>query len=132
VIQIETRDGRTAFHPGEEVEGTVRWSPVDRPPRSLEVRLFWYTEGKGGRDVGVVETLPLADPGPEGHQPFRFRLPDGPYSFSGKIIHLLWAIEAVAEPDDHSERLAERLDIIMSPSGREIVLATEPAGAGKR
>jgi len=128
VIQVETRDGRTAFNPGEEVEGTVRWQLVDRPPRSLEVRLFWYTEGKGGRDVGVVETLPLANPGSEGHQPFRFRLPDGPYSFSGKIIHLRWAIEAVAEPSDR----AERLDIIMSPSGREIVLAIEPAKAGKR
>jgi len=127
VIQIETRDGRTAFRPGEEVEGTVRWH-MGGPPRSLEVRLFWYTEGKGGRDVGVVETLPVADPGSEGHQPFRFRLPDGPYSFSGKIIHLRWAIEAVAEPEDR----AERIGIIMSPSGREIVLPAEPAKAGKQ
>ncbi len=127
MIQVETRDGRTAFHPGEEVGGTVRWQ-MDRPPRSLEVRLFWYTEGKGGRDVGVVETLPLADPGPEGHQPFLFRLPDGPYSFSGKIIHLRWAIEAVAEPGDR----AERIGIIMSPSGREIVLPAELAKAGQR
>lgn len=133
MIQIETRDDRTAFQPGEEVEGTVRWH-LDPPPRSLEVRLFWYTDGSGGRDIGVVESLPLANlgpPGPEDHRPFRFRLPSGPYSFSGKIIRLLWAIEAVAEPGGHAER-AERLGIIMSPSGREIVLATEPVRASKR
>ena len=45
-------------------------------------------------------------------------------------------IEVVAEPGDPSERLAERLaerlGIILSPSGREIVLATEPARAAKQ
>jgi hypothetical protein len=119
-IQVETRDGRTAFQPGEEIEGTVRWL-LDPPPKSLEVRLFWYTEGKGERDVGVVESLPFADPGPEEHRPFRFRLPAGPYSFKGTVIHLLWAVEAVAEPGGRTGRQA----ITVSPSGREIVLPAE-------
>jgi hypothetical protein len=125
-IQVETRDGRTAFHPGDEVEGTVRWR-LDTPPRSLEVRLFWYTEGKGERDIGIVERLPFTDPAPEDHRPFRFRLPAGPYSFTGKVIHLLWALEAVAEPGDQTGRL----EITVSPSGREIVLPAEPAGPTK-
>jgi hypothetical protein len=127
VIQIETRDGRTVFQPGEELEGTVRWR-LDPPPKSLEVRLFWYTEGRGERDVGLVAALPVASPGPDGHQPFHFRLPPGPYSFSGKIIDLLWAIEVVVEPGDRSERLG----ILMAPAGREIVLAKEPVKAAKR
>jgi hypothetical protein len=114
-IQVELRDGRTAFQPGDEVEGTVRWQ-LDPPPRSVEVRLFWYTEGKGERDVGVVESLPLAGPGPEEHRPFRFRLPAGPYSFAGKVIRLVWAVEAVAEPGDRTGRC----EIAVSPSGREI------------
>ena len=127
VIRIETRDGCTVFQPGEEVSGTVRWR-LDPPPRSVEARLFWFTEGTGERDVGVVESVSFADPGPEDERPFRFQLPGGPYSFSGKIIRLHWAIEVVAEPRDQ----AERLGIIMSPSGREIVLPTESKGAGTR
>ena len=119
-IRIETRDGVTVFHPGDDLEGSVRWS-LDQPPRSLELRLFWYTDGKGERDVGVVESVPLADPGAEDNRPFRFRLPAGPYSFSGKIIRLLWALEAVAEPGDQ----AGRLEITVSPTGQEISLPAE-------
>jgi hypothetical protein len=119
-IQVETRDGVTSFRPGDEVEGTVRWR-LDQPPQTIELRLFWYTEGKGDQDVGVVETIPLADPGVEDRRPFRFRLPLGPYSFSGKLISLLWAVEAVAEPGD----TAGRLEITVSPTGREIVLPSQ-------
>lgn len=131
-IRIETRDGVTAFRPGDEVEGTVRWR-LDPPPRSLELRLFWYTQGKGDQDVGIVATLPLADPGIEGYseggsegsRPFRFRLPAGPYSFSGKLISLLWAIEAVAETAGSGAQ-AERCEIVVSPTGREILLQPPP------
>jgi hypothetical protein len=117
-IRIETRDGVTAFRPGDEVAGTVRWR-LDQPPRSLDLRLFWYTQGKGDQDVGVVENLPFAEPGLEGSRSFRFRLPAGPFSFSGKLISLLWAIEAVAETTGTQ---AERCEIIVSPTGREILL----------
>jgi hypothetical protein len=126
-IRIETRDGVTAFRPGDEVAGTVRWQ-LDQPPRTLELRLFWYTQGKGDQDVGVVDSLPLAEPGlegrsegpSEGSRSFRFRLPAGPFSFSGKLISLLWAIEAVSETGAGAQ--AERCEIIVSPTGREILL----------
>jgi hypothetical protein len=123
-LQIEMCDGVTAFHPGDEIEGTVRWR-LDPAPQRLEVRLFWYTRGKGDQDVGVVETLPFDNPGIEERRSFRFRLPAGPYSFSGKLISLLWAIEAVAEPGSASERC----EITVSPTGREIVLPSLPAEA---
>ena len=125
-IRIETRDGVTAFRPGDEVEGTVRWR-LDPPPRSLELRLFWYTQGKGDQDVGVVESLPLAGPA-EGSSSFRFRLPAGPFSFSGKLISLLWAIEAVAESGAGTQ--AERCEIIVSPTGREILLQPQAPSPG--
>jgi hypothetical protein len=116
-IQIEMRDGVSAFRPGDIVEGTVRWL-LDQPPRSLELRLFWFTQGKGDQDVGVVETVPFPDPSLEDRRPFRCRLPQGPYSFSGKLISLLWALEAVAEPGD----VSGRQEITMSPTGQEILL----------
>jgi hypothetical protein len=122
-IQIETRDGVNAFHPGDDVEGTVRWK-LDEPPSSFELRLFWYTQGKGDQDVGVVETLPFEAPAAEDRRPFRFRLPAGPWSFSGKLISLLWALEAVAEPGAQ----AERLELTVSPTGREIALPQGPTG----
>jgi hypothetical protein len=121
-IQVETRDGVTAFRPGDEIEATVRWQ-LDAPPRSLEARLFWYTEGKGDQDVGIVESLPLEGPVAEGHRGIRFRLPAGPFSFSGKLISLLWAIEAVAEPGG----AVGRLELVVSPTGQEIRLPMAPA-----
>lgn len=122
-IRIEPRDGATAFRPGDEVKGTVRWR-LDHPPRSLELRLFWYTQGKGDQDMGVIASQPLDEPGldvpAEGSRSFRFRLPAGPYSFSGGLISLLWALEAVAETVGHTQ--AERREIVVSPTGREILI----------
>ena len=60
-LRIETRDGRTAFRPGETIEGVVRWQ-LDRPPRRAELRLFWYTEGRGSQDVSVEETIAFDAP----------------------------------------------------------------------
>ncbi len=124
-IRIETRDGVTAFLPGETVEGTVGWH-FDAPARSVEVRLLWYTEGKGDQDVGVVASVPLANPGADEIRPFQIRLPAGPYSFSGRLISLVWALEAVAEPGSR----AERLPITVSPTRQEILLGSGASLAG--
>ena len=57
------------------------------------------------RDVGIVDTLRIDRPDASGHHDFGFRLPEGPYSFSGKLITLAWAVEVVALPDGETERL---------------------------
>jgi hypothetical protein len=116
-MQVETRDGTTAFAPGEAVEGTASWQ-LEKPAQSVELRLFWYTQGKGDQDVGVVATVPFPEPGLQDRRGFRISLPLGPYSFSGKLISLLWALEVVAEPGSR----AGRLEVIISPSRREIQL----------
>jgi hypothetical protein len=124
-MRIETRDGVTAFLPGETIEGTVAWH-FATPVRTLELRLLWYTEGKGDQDVGVVESLPLANPGMDEVRPFQIRLPAGPYSFSGRLISLVWALEVVAEPGGR----AERLPVTVSPTRQEILLSSGVAVAG--
>jgi hypothetical protein len=124
-IRIETRDGSTAFLPGETVEGTVAWH-FDAPAWRVELRLLWYTEGKGDQDVGIVESVPFANPGAEEIRPFHVRLPQGPFSFSGKLISLVWALEVVAEPGARAERLA----LTVSPTRREILLSSGGAVAG--
>ncbi|HEX9945089.1 MAG TPA: hypothetical protein VGG03_24025 [Thermoanaerobaculia bacterium] len=130
-IQVETHNGANAFLPGEIVEGVASWQ-LDRPAETIELRLFWYTEGKGDRDVQVVETVSFPNPGAQERRGFRVHLPEGPYSFSGKLISLAWALEVVAEPGSR----AGRLPIVVSPTRREILLhpaaaaAAEPHGAG--
>lgn len=121
LIQVQIRDGYTAFRPGDVVEGTVLWQ-LEPPPTEIEARLFWYTRGKGDQDVGIVETLPYDNPAPTDRRPFRFQLPNGPYSFSGKLISLEWAVEVVAQPGD----VAGRAEFILSPTGDEIRLALAP------
>jgi hypothetical protein len=118
-LTIHLRDDETAFLPGGEVQGTVRWR-LDASSRHLELALFWYTAGKGTRDVGVVETLKFSDQATLGSKDFKFTLPRGPYSFSGRLISLIWALELTCMPDSETVRR----EIIVSPTGREIVLDT--------
>lgn len=116
-ILVETDDGATSFRPGDVVDGTVRWQLAE-PPREVELRLFWRTEGRGSQDLEVIQTLPFANPGAVDRRSFRVRLPEGPYSFSGKLITLSWGLEAVSQPDGWSGCLP----ITLSPTGEEILL----------
>lgn len=116
-LKIGIRDDRKSFRPGERLQGGVGWK-LDDPPKSVEARLFWYTRGKGVEDVEVVATVPFEQPGREDARPFEFPLPEGPYSFSGKLISLIWAVELVAQPSGQ----ATRVEFVLSPSGREILL----------
>jgi hypothetical protein len=116
-LEIRIRDDKTDFLPGEELEGEVSWR-TDSPPGSVELRLFWRTEGKGTRDVGVAESISFNVPGRQDRRDFRFQPPESPYSFSGKLISVVWALELVLASTDE----VERLDIVISPTRTEIVL----------
>lgn len=116
-ILVETNDGTTAFRPGDVVDGTVRWHFAEAP-EEVELRLFWHTEGRGDQDLEVIQTVSFANPGAVDRRSFRVRLPEGPYSFSGKLITLAWGLEAVAQPDSWSGRIP----ITLSPTGEEIRL----------
>jgi hypothetical protein len=115
-VAIRTTDGRTAFSPGEPVAGIVSWS-LPAAPRRMEVRLFWFTRGKGTQDVQIVEPIVIENAPMQGQHPFTFHAPNGPYSFSGRLISLIWGLEVLAEPKDRSDRI----EIVCAPGGREIV-----------
>jgi hypothetical protein len=116
-VTIETTDGRRAFRPGDRIEGTASWY-LERQPGSVELRLFWYTQGKGTQDVEIVQTVPFESPGAVDSRAFSVELPVAPYSFSGKLISLIWALEVVAEPGGETGRL----ELTVSPTGVEILL----------
>jgi len=120
-LNIALNEDKTAFAPRETIHGTVQWN-LTTNPRHLELSLFWYTAGKGTRDVGIVQTLRFDEPGAYGSKDFSFTLPDSPYSFSGKLISLIWALELTNSPG--SETI--RREITLSPTGQEIVLGTHP------
>ena len=116
-LSIVLHEERTVFAPHETVRGAIEWS-LNKAPCSLDLSLFWYTTGKGTRDIGVAETSRFDDPGRVGSRDFSFMLPQGPYSFSGKLVSLIWAIELTCSPG--SETI--RREITLSPTGQEIVL----------
>lgn len=116
-MSITLRDGVAAFEPGARILGEVHWR-MDEPADSIEARLFWYTEGKGTRDNAVVQAVTFHRPAQEETRPLEITLPIEPYSCSGKLVSILWAIELVALPTKENARLP----LTMGPGGREIVL----------
>jgi hypothetical protein len=118
-LEIKTRGDKFSFLPGEELAGQVSWQ-LDSPSR-IELRLFWRTEGKGTKDVKVVDRINFDNMKRQESREFKFQLPDGPYSFSGKLISLIWALELVVTSTDETERL----EIVVSPTKSEILLYGE-------
>ncbi len=118
-LSIKTELDNLAYTPGETLRGEVSWK-VDLMKNSHggEIRLFYYTSGKGTRDVETINTVEVVITVESGSQAFEFHLPSEPYSFSGKLVSLIWAVEfQVLESDE-----TERLEFVLSPSGQEIDL----------
>ncbi|MEM7350537.1 MAG: hypothetical protein AAF657_07010 [Acidobacteriota bacterium] len=107
-----------AFEPGAEVRGRVDWQTTGKRPESLLISLLWHTEGKGTEDIEIVDQIELEHPAAMGHHDFAFRLPDFPWSFSGTLVSLIWAIEVGLEPRGG----IERVDFVAAPGGQEVTL----------
>lgn len=117
MLKIEPVDGRRQLKPGDKIEFVAQWQ-LEKPADSVEARLVWSTQGKGTSDVQVVEKEQFDNPTLSEQRRFTFSLPESPYSFSGKLISLIWALELIAEPSGESDRF----EFTMSPSGEEIEL----------
>ncbi len=124
-LKITLHDDKTVFVPRETIRGVIEWN-LDAGPKRLDLSLFWYTAGKGTRDVGMVHNVWFDDPGARGSKDFSFTLPDGPYSFSGRLISVIWAIELTRSPGSETTRR----EITLSPTGKEILLGSVPSQHG--
>jgi hypothetical protein len=109
---------RTAFQPRENLSAAVLWA-LDRAPAQIEARLFWRTRGKGTEDVEIVARQFLVSPAAAGESSMTFALPEGPWSFSGKLISLGWGVEVVAEPGGQNARC----EFVLGPDAREVLLS---------
>lgn len=117
MIEIHLDGGQQAFAPGDTLRGTLQWMG-DAAPRAVELRLLWHTSGRGDRDVGVAHRLRIEAPATIGSSPFEFTAPSGPYSCSGRLVSICWALEATAEPGDE----VVRSELVIAPDGREVGL----------
>ena len=127
-IQLQVDYNHTEFTPGDTISGKIIWTDPGEG-RSLSLRLFWFTEGKGTQDIEVVHELSW--PASQGNASFSIDLPNEPYSFSGTLVSISWAIEAVLLPEETS---STRYNFQLTPDGREIHLTPveNPVTGGKK
>jgi len=116
-MHLELADGKTEYRPGQSLEGVAFWELAEAP-RTIEVRLYWQTQGKGTVDLEIVRTVTFNGVAAQDRRPFRIELPAGPYSVSGKLVSIVWGVELVAEPKGDSDNI----EITISPTGREVRL----------
>ncbi len=101
--------------PGEELEfeyALHRVSPelVD----SLEVSVMWYTEGKGGEDIGVhlfkrIGREELMAGALDQPRRLSCELPASPLSFEGRLLKIRWCVRLRLFLRDGRELSADRL-----------------------
>lgn len=125
MLRLEVDGGASEFAPGQTIHGTATWQ-LDSAPASMTLRLFWYTLGKGTQDVEIVSEVVFDNPQMSESRRFTFTLPNAPYSFSGTLISLKWALELILG----DEREVARLDILLSPWVTELKLEQETATTG--
>lgn len=112
-------DGRQAFEPGETIQIVAEWSCRQAPERA-ELQLLWFTRGKGDTDRALVQSIPLDAPQAAERRTIELQLPEAPYSFSGTLISLVWAVRL----ELFGAAKSKQLDIVVSPLAREVVLMT--------
>jgi hypothetical protein len=67
----------------------------------------------------VVETVRFDNQKEDDKRSFRFHLPEGPYSFGGQLIFLIWGLELIAVP---SREDSARVEFVMAPDRKVIQL----------
>jgi hypothetical protein len=116
-LAIEFENHRKSFEPGEEISVMLSWD-LQSPPDAIELRAVWNTEGKGSTDVGVERSVVIDSPNSSDTRRMSFTLPEAPYSFSGHLISLVWALELVVKPSEQSCRK----EFTMAPGASEVIL----------
>lgn len=97
---IDLRLEQSQIVPSHTLSGEFTWQPdkPDKEPKSADVSLLWFTEGRGTRDSQVVAEQKFE---PErllkyGQRPFQFQFNvpyDAPLTYSGHLFRLIWEVE---------------------------------------
>ena len=101
LISIQIQGNRPCFQPGEVIECDYQ---IDAVPAedltAVEASVLWYTEGKGGEDLGVhyfERRLPSdADGDLRQWRRFQTTLPNSPLTYDGALIRIRWCVRVRA------------------------------------
>ena len=94
---IVIRGVQASYRPGTSISGSVEWSTT-KAIDALVIKLLWMTSGASPCQIGVVDSFKIGQPNSYGTSGFEFHIPEGPWSFEGRLLGLAWAVEAVALP----------------------------------
>ncbi|MFT4627665.1 MAG: hypothetical protein ACI8PZ_006352 [Myxococcota bacterium] len=103
-----------SYAPGDMLDADVAWGDPGSKGEVL-VTLLWYTVGKGTEDVVIVRQERFPTDGRAGRQRLAWPLPHEPWSFSGRLVGVTWALEASLEPRGE----VHRLDFVLGPDRLE-------------
>lgn len=115
-VNIQLQKSSGGFSPGEKIVGDVTWNGLDPKTTAIEINLLWFTQGKGDRDHEIFANQVVKSPSDTGSQAFEFVAPSFPFSFSGKLISLIWSIEVVVLPMLE----ATTCELVISATGTEL------------
>ena len=115
-IEISLDQGQMNYRPGDTVRGQVTWNLSKIPRKGLFVRLAWVTQGIGSQDCGVGAEVELSVAQEQGSSRFALMMPEGPFSFSGRLITLQWMVEASAS------KTLGHAPVVLSSTGEEVQL----------
>ena len=120
-IDLKLINERSSFKPGSILKGSIIWN-IDIVPETITISLCYWTEGRGTQDAVSVAKHEVKITNSSGEQPFEFLIPNSPWSFSGKLISINWAVAA----EIRSKKLFTLIPITISPTAAEINLYGHP------
>jgi hypothetical protein len=121
-------------HGGEKITGTVEvMVQEDLDFGAFQIGFLWHTEGKGNRVTGSggAETLVGESHWRAGERisfPFSIVAPWGPLSYSGRVLQVVWSLEARVCRSMLRSDIREGVPVHLSgdPEGQEFDLGPTP------
>jgi hypothetical protein len=125
--------------PGQTVKGRLRVDVLeDVEFREVQVRFVWHTEGRGNRVTGEGRTETLARSGKflaGESQEFSFEItaPGGPLSYGGRILKVLWTLEARLDRSLMKTDVVEGIPVLLqgAPDPEHASLGPVPQEKGR-
>jgi len=125
-----SREGPLRFRGGDRVRGTVEVKALkDLEFEAFRIGFLWHTEGKGNRASGSGGTHRLSGEGQwrageRATYPFSVTAPAGPLSYRGKLIKVVWHLEARVDRAMLHSDITSHLPVILEadPEAREVDL----------